>query len=760
MLKAPKIDISQTNLANFGTELERNVKRAAAEGEAAWSAAGVGTAAGVHVWRIEKFKVVPQDKSEFGSFRLGDSYIVLESAKKTPSSDALAHHIYFWLGEHTTQDEAGTAAYKTVELDDKLGGAAVQHREVSGCESPAFVALFAGGIKYLEGGVESGFKHVEKDVHRARLLHCKGVAGRVVVADVPLKAASLNHGDVFIADSGLKIFLWAGQSSSQPERQAAAALARAIKDERGGKAELINLDAHNGGSSDEDAFFALLGGNVDQVAPAAGDDATVPTRKILLRLNDGTDAPKPAASAGAATETVAAPKDDAPAPLVLGPFNVDVDADALREALDNLIGYDKAYIVALFSQRDRAQLQQIAKAYDTKHGRSLKKDLHSKIGSLSGDTRSLVELLLAPSRAVVDAIALNEAIGVVSQVTMDDISTGTFAKVKKSVLVDIIVQASLDPKVLTELAAEFKKLTHATIQVVVEKRAAVGGLFGESDFKELAQMLLKGGRATTAADAQQTTHQAQRLLKASEGRMIGTDTASFTDVFAHSSLPQIAATVAAIEQTSKKHAGDFAGLLDSQRMSKSFRSALRYLAAQARGDPETHYARRLYKSMKGLGTDAIALNFNIVRTRESGLMEKTKAAFYRMYGTTLSSWIQGDAGGVWRKLLLALVGPENIDSYGALASGAPSAPSKVSFDVVARGDDVKRSLLKSDDVFVLDTGFQVFAWCGEKASSWERRHALQYAQMYVSYAQLPQTTPIVRIVEGGANTVFEASFNN
>jgi hypothetical protein len=612
----------------------------------------------------------------------------------------------------------------------------------------------------MEGGVESGFKHVERDVHRTRLLHCKGVQGRVVVADVPLAVKSLNHGDVFLADSGLKIYVWCGQSSSQAERQAAAALARAIKDERGGKVELINLDAHqSSSSSDEDAFFKLLGGgNIDQVGGASGDDATAPTRKVLLRLNDGTESKAPKPAAGAA-DTVAAPADDTPTALVLGPFNVDVDADALREALDNLIGYDKATIVAMFTQRDRAQLQQIAKAYDSKHGRSLRKDLHSKIGSLNKDARSLIELLLAPSRSVVDAIALNEAIGVVNQVTMDDISTGTFAKLKKSVLVDIIVQASLEPKALTELAADFKKLTHATLQVVVEKRAGSGGLFGESDFKELSQMLLKGGRATAAADPQQTTHQAQRLLKASEGRMMGTDVSSFTDVFAHSSLPQIAATVTAIEQTSKKHAGDFVGLLDSQHMSKSYRSALRYLAAQARGDPETHFARRLYKSMKGLGTDAVALNFNIVRTREAGVLEKTKAAFYRMYGTTLSSWIQGDAGGVWRKLLLALVGPENIDSYGAPA-GAAAAPSKVSFDVVARGDDIKRSQLTSDDVYVLDTGFQVFAWCGAQASSWERRHALQYAQLYVSYAQLPQSTPIVRIVEGGANTVFEATFNN
>ena len=148
LVKAKKYDWQDSNIALFGSDTERQVKKASAETEPAWK--GAGQSVGMQIWRIVKFKVTHWPKEDYGKFFNGDSYILLNTYKEK-DSDALLYDVHFWIGQYSTQDEYGTAAYKTVELDTLLDDKPVQHREVMNHESEMFKSYFKS-IELLEGG--------------------------------------------------------------------------------------------------------------------------------------------------------------------------------------------------------------------------------------------------------------------------------------------------------------------------------------------------------------------------------------------------------------------------------------------------------------------------------------------------------------------------------------------------------------------------------------------------------------------------------
>jgi len=279
--KKQQFNFEDSNIANLGSDLDKKCRLAAAEGESAWQA--VGKAAGLLIWRIENFKVVPS-KTEVGQFYSDDSYIVLHTQADAANPNKLRRDIYFWLGRTTSQDEAGTAAYKTVELDDFLGGEPVQHREVQDHESEGFVKLFPGGIRILEGGVASGFRHVKPEEYKPRLLHIKG---RKIprITQVATQATSMNSGDVFVLDLGLKILQWNGARAHMNEKNRASTLARAIDDERAGKPVVT---VYSQGDKDEHEFWAALGSGPAGVSAEDDSDlaAEAEGKQKLFRLSD------------------------------------------------------------------------------------------------------------------------------------------------------------------------------------------------------------------------------------------------------------------------------------------------------------------------------------------------------------------------------------------------------------------------------------------------------------------------------------------
>jgi len=294
------VGLEDSNLANYGSKEHIDARKKAAKSEKEF--VGAGEKVGLEIWRVENkrtaadtpdFGVKRWPKEEYGSFFSGDSYLVLNTYRlKDPETgkelDKLGWDVHFWLGKESSQDEIGVAAYKAVELDDLLDDGPVQHREVQLEESKLFQSYFPSGMKYMEGGIASGFRHVKPTEYVPRLFQVKKTAKTIRATQVPVAAKSMNQGDVFILDAGVKIYTFIGSSANAFEKLKGAQLVQSLVAGRSGKSKAENdLD---------DEFWKVLGGKPSDVQPAIPDaevenpkDAPLDANKVVLyRLSDST----------------------------------------------------------------------------------------------------------------------------------------------------------------------------------------------------------------------------------------------------------------------------------------------------------------------------------------------------------------------------------------------------------------------------------------------------------------------------------------
>ncbi|KAF5004887.1 hypothetical protein FDECE_8630 [Fusarium decemcellulare] len=256
-------DIKDSNVELIGSDIDHQVKYNSALTEPAWNDGKVGIEAGLLIWRIEQFEVVPWPEDKYGQFYDGDSFIILYSEKVDgkDGTETLLHDIFFWLGKHTSQDEAGTAAYKTAELDEFLKGSATQHREIQEAPSDEFLALFPR-MSIRAGGTRSGFRHVEEEPKEdtTTLLRvfknpAAGVNG-VVVHEVEPTWKSLDDGDVFVLDAVDKIWVWQGKDCSPMEKAKAAQVVHDMTIAKHAEVEVVSQE-----ESRSRRIVDLLGGN-------------------------------------------------------------------------------------------------------------------------------------------------------------------------------------------------------------------------------------------------------------------------------------------------------------------------------------------------------------------------------------------------------------------------------------------------------------------------------------------------------------------
>jgi len=141
-------------------------------------------------------------------------------------------------------------------------------------------------FEVLSGGIESGFRHVEPEKYKPRLLHIKGKLNKTIVREVSPVSESLNHGDVFILDAGLTLYQFSPAGAGAGEKAKAAQLTRAIDDQRGSKVQ-IHIFNYEDTDANAKFFWEFLGGKKTiKSAQEGGDDADLKEKPRLLKVSD------------------------------------------------------------------------------------------------------------------------------------------------------------------------------------------------------------------------------------------------------------------------------------------------------------------------------------------------------------------------------------------------------------------------------------------------------------------------------------------
>ena len=304
----------------------------------------------------------------------------------------------------------------------------------------------------------------------------------------------------------------------------------------------------------------------------------------------------------------------------LNPANYLQHVEILRNACQGA-GTNEEDICRVIASTNNQERALIRRLYNQKYNEDLVSRLQSE---LSGDFKeAAMGSFMTPTEY--DAYCLNGA--------MKGIGT------KEGVLTEII--GSRTPQELQAI-----KQVYAANYGELLENAVTSDTSG--DYQKLLLACLQGQRRSGAADMAGCQQDAAALYQTGEGKW-GTDEDTFIRIFSTRSPQELGL----INQYYKQSAGKgLLGAIDSE-FSGDTKDLLDTIV-RSNVYPNGYYAKNIYDSVKGTGTNDSKLIRNIC-ARQAVDLPYIKQAYATDYGSDMLTDIQGDTSGNYRKVLSALV---------------------------------------------------------------------------------------------------------
>ncbi|KAL8212086.1 UNVERIFIED_CONTAM: Annexin A6 [Gekko kuhli] len=313
-----------------------------------------------------------------------------------------------------------------------------------------------------------------------------------------------------------------------------------------------------------------------------------------------------------------------------GDFNADGDAKVLRKAMKGF-GTDEDAIIDVVTHRSNAQRQEIIKAYKSHFGRDLMADLKSEVaGALA---KVILGLMMTPAQY--DAKQLKKA--------MEGAGTD------ESILTEIL--ATRTNQEIQAINAAYKEAYHKSLEDALSSDTS-------GHFKRILISLALGNRDEGGVDPAKAHEDAKVVAETLKLADVSSDDSTsletrFLSILCTQSYPQLRKV---FQEFIKMTNHDIAHAIN-KRMSGDVRDAFLAIVRSVK-NKQAFFADKLYKSMKGAGTDDRTLIRIIVSRSEIDLLN-IRREFWDIYDKSLSHMIEKDTSGDYRKALLAICGGED-----------------------------------------------------------------------------------------------------
>lgn len=303
-------------------------------------------------------------------------------------------------------------------------------------------------------------------------------------------------------------------------------------------------------------------------------------------------------------------------------FDAEKDAQILRKAMKGL-GTDEKAIIDILSARTNAERQKISLLFKTMFGKDLLKDLKSELG---GKFEQVVLALMMPPDEY-DAAELRRA--------MKGLGTDEDAMIE--------ILCTRTNKEIQAISKAYKVYHGSSLEQHIKSDTS-------GHFERLLVSLANGGRMEDqSVNIEKARTDAKALMDAGERRW-GTDESRFNQILVSQSYEQLRAV---FDEYNKLGKSSIEQAIESE-MSGDLKNGMLAIVKCVRNRPG-YFAEKLYKSMKGLGTDDQTL-IRLVVTRCEIDMVQIKQEFHKMYHQTLEAFIKDDCSGKYKLILLSLVG--------------------------------------------------------------------------------------------------------